>query len=315
MSGVFNSRGLQIAHNEYGVKDGDSPNEQFDMTSATATRILDVAWANRGIAAYQLLGYAVWNPINPSAPVIQRYLPDFHPDFPWMVATKITNIKGIGARGWTTANGVKIARYQIARITVQYEFPEYDLLYDDYTTSEFDRYRTFEAKPAAEYLSVPLGSGRPYLTWSQGPGSLTNPKRPFPGNVGFIVGTIDFHWKWLQVPFEALPFDDILGTIGRVNKTEFADCPAGTLLLIGVDYKRNNSPYGLRTWTIEYTARYNPRLHNNFYDFIGDAATGTGKGWYQASTDGTYHAPGSVTDGKLLFDEREFDDLFTPPPP
>lgn len=304
MSGVFNVRGLQLAHTEYGVKDGDSPNEQFDMTSATATRIIDVAWANRGIAAYQLLGYAQWNPVDPLNPVIQRYLPDFHPDFPWMVATKISNIKGIGARGWTVANGTKIAKYQSARITVQYEFPDYDLQYDDYTVSEFDRYRTFEAKPAAEYLSVPLGSGEPYLKWSQG-----RVGKPFPGNVGFIVGSIDFHWKWLQVPFEALPFDDILGTVGRVNKTEFADCPAGTLLLIGVDYKRNNSPYGLRTWTIEYTARYNPRLHNNFYDFIPPSP-----GWYQASTTGTYYAPGSVPDGKLLFDEREYENLFTPPP-
>ena len=297
------ARGLQLPFTEYGVKDGESPVEAFDMYSATATRILDVAWSTRGTAVYQLLGYPTLDISIPSAPVIQRYLPDFHPDFPYMVAVKVPQCKGVAARGWTTANGEKIATYNRARLTVNYEFPNYDIVADEYTTSEFDRYRTFEAKPAAEYLSVPLGSGSPYLKWSEGPRS----GMPFPGNVGFIVGTIDFHWTWLQVPFAALPFDAILDTIGRVNDFEFADCPAGTLLLIGVDYKRQNSPFGDRTWQIEYTVRYNPRLHNNFYDFIG-------KGWYQASTDGTYYAADAPPpDGKLLYDSRDFELLFTPP--
>jgi hypothetical protein len=137
----------------------------------------------------------------------------------------------------------------------------------------------------------------------------------FPGNVGLIVGNIDYKWTWHQVPFDCLPEAAILDTLGRANSdaifgndasTGLPRFPPGSLLLLGVEIKRKNSPFGLRTWTISYTSRYNPRLHNRFYDAV--------KGrWCECSKDGTYYDPTlPPPDGKLLYDYRPFRKLFVP---
>jgi hypothetical protein len=321
------SRGLTIPYIvDADPQAGASPVLQFDVQSGHCTRIFYVDWLNAGIAAYQLLGYPVMDYSDPVFPLIRRYLPQYDADFPWMVCTKISNIKGVGARGYYIANGLKAANYELAKITCEFEMPDYDIISDEYTDSEFDRYRTFEARPAAEYLSIPLKNGPGQLKWSQGSNGPANPKgpQPFPGNVGYIVGNIDYHWEWIQVPFEAMPTDDIQRIIGCVNEFEFPVgdgsgkvAAPGTLLLTGWEPKRFNSPYGLRTWRCGYTVRYNPRGHNNFYDW-----TAAEPGFYQASTDGIYYEPGVPDppgttpwppDGKLLYNARNFELLFTPP--
>jgi hypothetical protein len=309
------ARGLQIPYKEFissGTGPGASPVGAFSMRASKFTRIFDVAWLSGGIAVYQLLGYPTLDSSNPINPLINRYLPQQDADFPWMVATNILSVTGIGQRGSYIANGLRAAQYDKARIVVEFSMPDYDILEDDYTENEFERFVTFCTKPAAEYLSVPQTGT---LKWSDGP----NVGRDFPGNVGFVVGNIDMTWNWLQIPYEAIPFDTVQDTIGRVNKYDWELFPggptaaAGTLLLTSWEPVRYNSPFGARTWDVNYTARYNPRLHNNFYDF--------NKGSYalspflQASVDGNFYAPGSVPDGKLLYDERDFFDLFRPPVP
>lgn len=319
------ARGLQIAYKTFDIRDGNNPTVSADIESFHSQRVYDVDWLSYGVAIYQLLGYPTMDNSDPSHPKIVRYLPQQDPDFPWAVATKIISVKGVGPRGYYNANDSRAALYDKARITVGFDFPDYDILADEYTPDwpfEFYRYRTFEAKPSAEYLSPP-STGT--LKWSQGP----NAGSPFPGNVGFIVGCIDYVWDWIQVPFEAMPGTAIQDTVGCVNKYDFeigdgstTVAPAGTLLLMGWEPLRKNSPYGLRTWRIRYTARFNPYGHNNFYDYDGahfnDSCSGGSSGsynpgWRQASRCGTYFAPGSVPDGQLLYNERDFDLLFTPP--
>lgn len=308
-------RGLQVPYTEFigsGTGAGVSPKGTFTMRSGKMTRVFDVDWLNGGIAVYQLLGYPQIDSSIPADPVITRYLPQQDADFPWMVATNIVSLEGIGQRPGYIANGLKAANYDTARLTVEFEMPNYDILEDDYTVTEFERFVTFTAKPAAEYLSVPQTGT---LMWSDGP----NVGKAFPGNVGFVVGTIDMTWNWIQVPYDALPFAAVQDIIGRVNKYEWELWPsgpkaaAGTLLLTSWEPVRYNSPFGARTWDISYTARYNPRLHNNFYDFNkGNYAFSP---FLQASVDGTFYAPGSVPDGKLLYNERDFFELFRPPVP
>jgi hypothetical protein len=275
----------------------------------------------------------------------------------------VTNVPGEDAE--TPAKDTP--KYKIARITVQYDFLPYDLLPDTSVTlvsfadpappydsappagySEFPsgtpmgRFIGFERKPAAEYLSIPatVNSKDPNnqtLVWSDNvnptPPNLTRVGKPFPGNVGYIVGNIDFKFTWYQVPFDAMPNNTIASTIGRVNLRPVT-LPGGSpttalpgqLLLIAVDTHRTGSPYGNRLWNIDYTMRYNPRGHNNFYDFVSG-------GWFQASKDkhfyGYIKSPGvrffnptssSATfgssddppDGVLLYDSRDYARLFCP---
>jgi hypothetical protein len=340
------------------IREGNSPNEAFDNTMAEATRVFDVAWTDRLQACFQTLGFPIRELVG-GVPYIRRYLPEFHPEAPWLTATKIASVKGVGTRGYqdidvstvpamTMGDHKRIAKYAFARITVHYDFPSYDVLADTtqfqgstsdgtgppsgsgsggggavydpthFAANEFYRFVTTELKPAAEYLSVPQSNGVGCLQWTNDPGPppVDNPAQdvshigvPFKGNVGQIIGNIDFKWTWHQIPFECLPMSVILDTLGRANSDQFGNLPPGSLLLLAVDLKRQNSPYGLRTWDIQYTARYNPRLHNRFYDFI------TGR-WCEASKDGTYYDPASgltgspPPNGKLLYDYRPFWKLF-----
>ncbi len=324
-------RGLQLPSDEYGVKDGESPIVTADLESLHSVRIYEVDWLNYGIAIYQLLGYPTMDNSDPFNPGIKRYLPQIDPDFPWAVATKILSVKGVGARGNYPANGFTAAKYKRARITVAFDMPDYDVLADDYTPGwpmEFYRYRTFEAKPAAEYLSPP-NTG--YFYWAEGP----NKGGAFPGNIGIIEGCIDYVWDWIQVPFEAMPSDDIQATVGCVNSTAFpigdgssTMAAPGTLLLMGWEPMRKNSPFGLRTWRIRFTARYKKTGHNNFYDYDGahfqtgcSGGSGSGgsgtynPGYRQISKCGNLFAlPGTVPDGQLVYNQREFRNLFKPPP-
>jgi hypothetical protein len=299
-------RGLLLPHTEF-IRDGGSPTEVVSMDDFTATRVIDVPWVVRGEAYYQLLGYSKRDASLTTK--ISRYLPDYHPDFPWIVATKISRVQGIGkpADGvWYTLDGNdnKVARYATARLTVEYTYPRYDLLGDDEVQaqtapSEFTRYRTLKARPSAEYLSLPSGGT---FRWSEGP----HTDQPFPGNRGIIVPMLEFRWRWFQVPYDCIPFNTFLDSFGTVNKTTWAGCDAGTLLLTAIDYDQTNTPYGQRAWDIEYCVKYNPHGHNNFFD----AQAG---GYWQASIDGNTYTEGSIPDGKLTYNEREFGNLFTAP--
>lgn len=252
-----------------------------------------------------------------------------------------------------------VGTYKKARIVVDYDFLPYDIYPDSsislvtfadatnswggtdkgysefFSGSKMGRWISFERHPAAEYLSIPVNltskeSNSGFLKWSD---NKINSRigTSFPGNVGFIIGHIDFKFTWHQVPYEALPNKTIANLLGRVNlrpvglpggPTTVAD--PGKLLLLQADSQIANTPYGNRLWNVQYTIRYNPRGHNNFYDFIaGD--------WYQASKDGKYYAydnggadyfppTGTVNrgatrdppDGVLLYDSRDFTRLFCP---
>lgn len=296
-------RGLQsVTYVEPVAPEGDSPQEWFDHDANGASRVLDVPWNDRALAVAELLGYSnIDTSGGEGAYKLHRYLPDYHPSFPLQIAKRV-RIQPRGSRQFQTENGRKIAKYEQARLFIEYEFPDYDVLEDHEVhgtdEKEFLRYRTFEAQPAAEYLSPPTGT---VLKWSEG----VQKGQPFPGNVGFIVGTIDYHWKWLQVPFDGLPESTIQRCVGCVNKTTFANCKPHTLLLLATPLKRVASPFQFRTWDIEYVARYNRRGHNKHYNFVT-------KKYEQASATekGDFFEPGSVPDGKLLFNEFDFHKLF-----
>jgi hypothetical protein len=226
-----------------------------------------------------------------------------------------------------------------------------------FPNSVMGRFISFQRKPSAEYLSIPagisskdLGAGflkwadnRPVNGFSTGGTTLEGRiKTPFPGNVGLIVGCVDFKFTWHQVPFDALPNKTINGCIGRVNLRpirlpggQTTVALPGQLLLLAADTVLSMSNFGNRLWDVEYTMRYNPRGHNYFYDFV------TG-GWFQCSKDGVFYgynnttgidpetgAPTSATnylfpfnstvtpmgdpnDGAMLYDSRDFQRLFSP---
>lgn len=252
------------------------------------------------------------------------------------------------------------SKFHIARIKVDYDYPPYDVLPDPATTTTLYtvgtsgstttetlwteyyngalRWVSFEMKPAAEYLSVPptvntKDPDRQNLRWADNKIS-SRVGTPFPGNVGHIVGNIDFKFTWHQVPFNAIPLAHIQSTIGRVNLRSLTlpggqtiKSSPGQLLMLAVDMHRAVSPLGNRLWNVEYTLRYSPRGHNNFYDYVSG-------GWYQASKDGLFYGyakadigegmsgyiftpthgtqTGTPPPGKLLYDSVDYNYLFTP---
>ena len=192
-------RGLQVAYKEFiSNAGGESPTLSADNESMQATRVLDVAWSDLDTAIAQILGY----PTRVAGPpvTISRYLPEYDPKRPFLIATKISSIKGVGPRGIENidVSGVsgedsgaakRLAKYEKARLTVEYEFPSYNVLSDADATTEVMRYVIEEAQPSAEFLNVPVvGASAGQLVWSEG----DNTCEVFPGNVAYIIGTIDY---------------------------------------------------------------------------------------------------------------------------
>lgn len=351
---IGDATALRIDYKEFVEKVGESPQENYTQELAEAHRIFDVDWYIRTNAAFQILGFAR-RVQEGGVKVIKRYLPEYHPELPYLVASKITRVRGLGPRtyrdvpvGTQTGSGggsgsgglpglqvdderddavKRVAIYQKARIEVDYEYPTYEVKKDSLTQpypflhSEEYRFVTEELHPAAEYLSIPNANGPFGLKWTNDPGPppVGNPAqdanqvgRFYPVNLGQIVGNIDVKWTWHQVPYEAIDIDTILDTLGRVNYDSITiggsnrTFEPGSLLLLGVDIQRKNSPYGVRSWNIQYTSRYNPRLHNRFYDHIFGR-------WCQISKDGVYRAPNTMPpNNQYLFDYRPFRKLFVP---
>jgi hypothetical protein len=308
-------RGLQsVEYTEFTGQHGESPQEWFDMDANGGTRVLDVPWDQRATAVAELLGYSYIDTSGGEGNwVLRRWLPDYMPSFPVMIA-KSCRVRGIGlaeppgGQQYVEINGRREAVYAKARLTVSYGMPDFVVAEDNEVSNETQRFVTPMLRPSAEYLTP---ANVNWLQFSEGPAGLVNQR--FPGQVGVPVYTADYHLLWRAVPFDGLPHFTQMELLGKVNKTNF-EIPGvpdaftpHQLLLIGVDLTLTNSPFQARTWNINYGIQARPKKHTSLLATRSDPAF---FGFLQASVDGVLYTPGMVPDGKLLFDEREFLDLF-----
>lgn len=315
--------GLQTQFQELGVKEGDSPTLSSSMESASMTRRLLLDWDDALQAAVELVGYAELD----DQGRLFRYLPQQDFEVPGLWATQINRLSGLAWRdkfddegGFGSANKFKKAVLEVQFLPRPYEvLDEYDIAVPSsgLPRNEFKRFVEVETVLEGSYLTVPITG---LVLWSEGPNGPANAEgpQPFPGNIGKIYIEENYVFRWHQVPDLALPETTILSYTGRVNKTAFGDPDnprlyfptPGTLLLLGAAWRRTFmlTPDGVvPSWVIEYMMKYKGRGHNRFLDIHSDPME-----FYQVTTNGTFQTPGSTVDGKCIYDEREFADLFDP---
>jgi hypothetical protein len=101
--------------------------------------------------------------------------------------------------------------------------------------------------------------------------------------------------------------------MNTVNKTAIWGFDPGTLLVTAWEPERRSMPFGTYEYDVHFTMVWRPQGHNFlFYNDLDDAGA---SGYFFVAREEptgtlTYEAPGSVTDGVSLFNEREFRDLF-----
>lgn len=305
-------QGLQdgnIDWREMGIRDGSSPVESFDVDNAGCTRKFKVPWNDRFEFVWRCLGGAV---VQNSS--ISRYLPEVHPQYQWLVATRIPRVSGLGWVGKRMITGTSpnsyidvvdqpINEFTWAQIEVEYTFPEYEIIPDDDIEYEHDRYVIERPRQSAKYLTFPNGAFR----WAAGTPSA---KGVVVGNNGKIEVTTDYELTWKMVPQEAVPVDLIDDYCGCINSTEFRGKPPGTMLMLSGQRVPIRLPYGIRAYDVVYAFKYFKHGHDKIYDF--NAKPATDRGYYQISTDGAAYGLATATDGRLTYDVRDFNLLFGP---
>jgi hypothetical protein len=297
-----------------------SPQEVLENDRAQVTRVYDCAWADRQTFADKLLGYpSVKTATDNTTKYISRVIPDAHPDFlnasgqPWLFATRVTRIEGIGFRG-KNANVVPV--YDTARLTVLYESLTYEVLSDQDLQSQGNtnfpdeatlrRYVTKYPKAYTEFVTLRPGT----LQWVD--------TTPAPMNVGFpfIVGAMMIDYVWHLVPKQNAPIAAIKAALGTVNKTTFDldyNFKPETLLLMSHELKPVRSALGDRLYDIVYHCKYFEPPQSGFntgHNFGLRRVGNTEVRWNRASFDGTSdeetifgrpNKPYQLTDFSLLF--------------
>lgn len=312
---------------ERGVRDGGSPNESLEVDNNTATRVIHVDWLGRFAWAQWMLGHSqVYTPDGSTTPELSRLLPQRHPVFPKWVATKVTRMRGHKWLSWDATNQVNV--FETCEAEVLYEQVPFNLLKDEDTDDETDRYFEFPAgdpEPAGEYLSYP-GAAFKFTADPAGPNAgAPMDNKPIPQNVGRVVPTIKFLAVWHRLPFADLwnpasPwFKRLFGAtpaavpyFGTVNKTTFRGFQPGTLLLSGVRPRRRKSPTGLGyELDVGFELTYKPTGWLNAYamEVVGaGAGAPANDGFYQVTTDHVYRDPGSMPDFKSVYCVRALED-------
>lgn len=325
-------QGLQVPYVEMGQRPGTgSPEEGCDLFTPNARRILVTNWDDRHEAEWQIIGTAYLD----EECKLRRWLPERHPEKPWLWATRISRSYGIDPIGVTVmgtgffsnesnathgihgsaiastmGSGVSfnghrsINTYRYCVFEVEYTRPPYNIFEDEDVESEVERYVEYLPEFQGDYLSVPYQAG--------GAAALTfvETQRKFAGNVGVIVPAEIERLKWWQVPEVAVNETAIWDLIGKVNDATFFDgrysYAREHLLFIGLERERIWLPHdGSPGWNITFLFKWFKYGHNHFYDFYKDGAFDPD--WRLATLGGT-------AGGKTLYEYGNFNDIFLPNP-
>ena len=147
-----------------------------------------------------------------------------------------------------------------ARVTINYETPEYDQSNPQADGPEGNTEITFvsyKVSISGEFLTYPSSA----LRWDQpsdqslsdNPSNPIAPKFTATGDdtmASVIIPMLEHTLTWPQVAFP--PWTAIRSCIGKVNAYTFCGAPPETLLFLGCEASRDITSEGIRCWNIEY---------------------------------------------------------------
>lgn len=196
---------------------------------------------------------------------LRRTVAAAHPQFPWMVAERISNIKGIGSYSQAAAiqpvEGVALtyfAQYSEYHLDVEFVHQPWSAKLDsaitmtDFTyydddgigvssryANEWDRYTSYELIPSADLVTATHGSSKFRTTANTAPNGFT-----YPGAPRVYVGKAVLKLTWHFVPHSLVtdPASILVSYLGCVNQTAFFGYPAGSLLYTAVGVRRYVPP-------------------------------------------------------------------------
>lgn len=191
-----------------------------------------------------ILGYSTDGKTNRATGVngttMQRVLPTRCAQFPWLWASRVSGLEGIGSKGIELGlNGGVMAGWKMMRMTVQYETPPYEVKSDEIvknadsnnSPAESQRYVIWKQTPSVEFVQSTIDS----FSW---------PKQAhdrdldiIQGSKGYalLVAKVRITANWIQVCDDWVrsgsnKFGNIEAALGTVNHKSFLDRPAGTML-------------------------------------------------------------------------------------
>lgn len=200
-----------------------------------------------------------------------RGLPKAHPLMPWLYASRITNIVGIGRAAGTEAAAPQLevepitsaaASYPYYELTVEFTPRMYAVFKDDWVETEsmtyylsdnssatktirreWTRYTDYEILPAPELITAQQGQS--FFVTSTGaisPYSAASPPHSFPfqGFPRIVSPRSSVVFRWFQVPFGYVDSENsyLDQHIGKINQKPWYGWPAGSLLYEGFKAKR-----------------------------------------------------------------------------
>lgn len=187
----------------------EGPNQSaFETGDAHTVLVGDIWWLDLPYAVGQFLGYPK-RVVSGSTPLLSRVLPLAHPRYPWMYATKISNVQPyrpftrfLPAGNSETGSLPGVEGYARARLTVLFESLDYRLLSDSSLAAygrtngggykEWHRYVVPGSKASLDVLNVQNG----VMKFAEGPGS----PNIVPTGLNRLIPKGDFTFTWKHVP-------------------------------------------------------------------------------------------------------------------
>lgn len=263
-----------------------------------------------------LLGYSTG-----TGGTISRTLPDPHPYYSNFYAME-AKVNLLGQMYQATFMGKAFLEQNVVKVTAEYRSPMYEIKADEDIGDELERYVTRQYGFGGDAITINstgmqfvsnIGADGRHLALNQPPARPTM--------------TMELQYVWHMVPPnpDTSPYippnlGSIIDCYGKVNSTVFddlhMDCPAGTVLFLGVDPKMTNyrfisteDPHDNIFWEISFKFLYR---ENGFvsrgsinesagHNFIWDQS----KQWWDLITN-----DGTVTGGRL-YETADLNTLFT----
>lgn len=309
----------------FGVSEVEGYKETFTADGEQqAIRVFDVNWYTRKAFVDWVLGYTESLP-DSSIYRLSRTIPAQHPEYPWMYASSIELVSGIGKHRenphivvrdgnnnivtdvWLGQVNDRIPVSMIAyddseglaglaRYSVVYRPRDYTILTDDDMTAsgwagnELSRYVSRTVTYAITTLPIPANT----LQFTEGPYNT----RRIPEAGVRLFPTKELTYTWHQVP--DVPDGAISDAQGLVNDGNFDGLggaptyPAETLLFQPPAVVRGRMVNGRVSWTIAYKFLYRPTGWNKF-------PAPDGNDYRVGKIDALVRGPYLVADFNLLF--------------
>lgn len=256
-----------------------------------------------------LLGYATPD----TSLKLKRRTPSWHPVFPWLSCTQITDIVGVkfdGKEENIYLGLLDFAVYEKVKITAAFEQLPWKVKEDYQITNEYERWTVIRPKPYVQQFAVEGGSlvfeaaGK---SWDGKPILSTRP----------LVRQSKTALKvdWMEVPWSFVAdTNDVmvhfLDAMGCVNTNALWGRPAGTLLFDDCEVEKYIQPVATQTIG-DYEFSANIFMTFKYFDPPRGLGTETRRGWnLWPAVDGKFYWAKDPVNGQPIFSSFAHEKLF-----